>query len=242
MMNFYPYWNLIHPILPTNNIEPPTLFSILQSIVNFGKDDSDKVKVTELAKNGRATIFNFEYPLSEKIDKEKFEISILNHFIMRRINFDTVLLFQMQLENKLNEIMPFYNQMFDSIDGWDLFADEIHNLESTTTTNDTSTTTSENTLNATDDIRNSNMPQAQIDNVKSGSYLTNYSYNSTDNTSNGTTSGESNGTNTNILSETRNRTPGEKIEIYKAFQNDIKNIYTLLYKDLEPLFYQIINN
>lgn len=236
MMNYY-QWNLI-PKIPTNNIEPPTIFSILQSIVNFGKEE--KTKVPNLAKEGHETIFNFEYPLTNKVNKEKFECMILNHFLMRRINFDTVLAFQIQLENKLNEIMPFYNKLFESIDGWDVFEDEVHDLTSNTTTTDS--TNSKNNIKSTndDDIRNSNMPQSQIDNVKEGKYLTNYTYSQSNSNSDSNSNSISNGTNKNILHETRNRTPSEKLEIYKAFQDEIKNVYTLLFKDLEPLFYQII--
>ena len=236
MMNYF-NWNLM-PIIPTNNIEPPTIFSILQSIVNFGK--IEKTKVPNLAKEGHERIFNFEYPLTNKVNKEKFECMILNHFLMRRINFDTVLLFQVQLENKLNEIMPFYNKLFESIDGWNIFEDEIHDLESNTTTNDTSNTTNNVNTQNEDDIRNSNMPQSQIQNVKDGSYLTNYTYSTSNSNSDSNSNTSSNGTNRNILHETRNRTPQEKLEMYKAFQNDVKNVYTLLFKDLEPLFYQII--
>lgn len=236
MMNYY-QWNLI-PQIPTNNIEPPTIFSILQSIVNFGK--VEKTKVPNLAKEGHDRIFNFDYPLTNKVSKEKFECMILNHFLMRRINFDTVLIFQIQLENKLNEIMPFYNKLFESIDGWNVFEDEIHDLTSNTTTSDSTNSTNNISSSNDDDVRNSNMPQSQIDNVKEGKYLTNYTYSQSNSKSDSNSNSTSNGTNKNILHETRNRTPNEKLEVYKAFQNEIKNVYTLLFKDLEPLFYQII--
>lgn len=236
MMNYY-QWNLI-PQIPTNNIEPPTIFSILQSIVNFGKEE--KTKVPNLAKEGHERIFNFDYPLTNKVNKEKFECMILNHFLMRRINFDTVLIFQIQLENKLNEIMPFYNKLFESIDGWNIFEDEIHDLTSDTTTSDSTNSTNNISSTNDDDIRNSNMPQSQIDNVKEGKYLTNYTYSQSNSNSDSNSNSTSNGTNQNILHETRNRTPSEKLEVYKAFQDEIKNVYTLLFKDLEPLFYQII--
>lgn len=236
MMNYY-QWNLI-PKIPTNNIEPPTIFSILQSIVNFGKEE--KTKVTNLAKEGHSRIFDFEYPLTNKVNKEKFECMILNHFLMRRINFDTVLIFQIQLANKLNEIMPFYNKLFDSIDGWNLFEDEVHDLTSDTTTSDSTNSTNNISSSSDDDIRSSNMPQSQIENVKDGKYLTNYTYSQNNSNSDSNSNSTSNGTNKNILHETRNRTPSEKLEVYKAFQDEIKNVYTLLFKDLEPLFYQII--
>ena len=79
MMN--PYWMpfLMIPRIPTTNEMPPTVYSLLESIVNFGKDDKTKIK--NLASAGRTTFFDFDYPLSEKVDKEKFECMILNHFL-----------------------------------------------------------------------------------------------------------------------------------------------------------------
>ena len=109
------------PPLPTNCDKPPTVYSILESIVNYGKEDKTKIK--DLAKVGRFKIFDFDYPLSDKISKEDFEIMILNHYLQRRIGFDTVTAFKIQLDVKLNEIMPLYNKMFDSIDGWNIFND-----------------------------------------------------------------------------------------------------------------------
>ena len=39
------------------NDDPPTLYSIMQSIVNYGKQDKTKIK--DLAEESRTTIFNF---------------------------------------------------------------------------------------------------------------------------------------------------------------------------------------
>ena len=116
---FFPY--MFQPFLPNDIDLPPTLYSVMDSIVNFGKDEKSKIK--NLAKEARKTIFNFDYPLDPSIDKEKFECMILNHFIMRRINFDTVTLFRIQLDVKLNEIMPLYNKMFEATSNWNLFED-----------------------------------------------------------------------------------------------------------------------
>ena len=124
-MFLFPYidngYPLIYPFLPRNCEKPPTIYSILESIVNYGTDDKTKIK--DLAKVGRTKIFDFDYPLSDKISKEEFECMILNHYLTRRIGFDTPTLFKIQLNVKLNEIMPMYNKMFDSIDGWDIFKD-----------------------------------------------------------------------------------------------------------------------
>jgi hypothetical protein len=37
--------------------------------------------------------------------------------------FDTVTAFRIQLNVKINEIMPLYNKMFDAIENWDIFGD-----------------------------------------------------------------------------------------------------------------------
>lgn len=76
-------FNCFFPNLPTWNTKPPTLYSIMNSIANFNKEDKTKIKdLYEIAKN---TIFNFNYPLSSYVNKTQFEKMILNKFLMRRI-------------------------------------------------------------------------------------------------------------------------------------------------------------
>lgn len=113
---FNPLW--LYPI-PDLNLEPPTIYSFLESIVNYGK--TEKTKIKDLAKVGRTEIFDFDYPLSSKVSREYFETQILNHYLMRRIGFETLTAFKIQLNCKLNEIMPIYNKLFDSIDTLDFF-------------------------------------------------------------------------------------------------------------------------
>ena len=118
MIPYYNNYFWFYPFLPPNNNLPPTIYTILEAIVNPDVDlnaPAPDVKIKDLAKVGRSTIFNFDYPLSSKVDKEKFECMILNHFLQRRIGFETVTAFRIQLDVKLNEIMPFYNKMFDAL-------------------------------------------------------------------------------------------------------------------------------
>ena len=248
---------LLFPRIPTMNEKPPTVYSILQSIVNFGKEEQRKIK--DLAKTGRTTIFDFEYPLTDKINKETFECMILNHFLMRRIGFDTVTAFKIQLNVKLNEIMPMYNKMFNAMDNWDIFNDGEKTTRNgtdnrTTDTTNTSTTTntlqntSQTTNEETSDRRQSELPQSEIDNVKNASYLTNYNFDTNNSNSNDTSN--SNGTSENnssantkddnIYNETIIKTPADKIAIYKEFQENLKTIYGMIFKDLDCLFYQLV--
>lgn len=249
------------PFIPANCEKPPTIYSILESIVNYGKDDKTKIK--DLAKTGRTTIFDFDYPLTANINKEDFECMILNHFLMRRIGFETVTAFRIQLNVKLNEIMPVYNKMFDALENWNIFEDgeitertgtdnrtQNSTNESTNETENSLTNSSTTATTNTSDRRNSELPQNQLEDLRNGSYVTNYNYDTDTNsgqdssqsqgTSSSTNNTTNNSTDNNIYNETIKRSPADKIAIYKEFQENLKSIYGMIFKDLECLFYQLI--
>ena len=235
----YPWWGIMpmfYPMLPNDCNKPPTIYSLLESIVNFENDTP--VKTSELAKNGRDKIFDFDYPLTEHITKEDFEVMILNNYMMRRIGYETLTAFKIAMEVKLNSIMPIYNKMFDSLENWNLFNDG-ENIIRTVTRGENSTTTSNSSINSTtrDDNRYSDTPQGRLNDIEAGTYMTDYTLNQ--NTSNST--GNSTDTNNKNGNETENitRTPGDKLELYKEFQNNIKSIYGLIFDELDDLFYSL---
>lgn len=105
--------------------DPPTLQYLLNSIVNVDSDTLEdvvpKTRKENLAEKARTFVFNFDYPLSDAVNKADFEKMILNHFIHRRIGFETYQLWHIYLDNKMNEIMPFYNRIFDALKNYGLF-------------------------------------------------------------------------------------------------------------------------
>ena len=227
---------------------PPTVYALLNSYVNFSKEEPEKIK--DLAKLGRAMFFDFEYPLTNKITKEQFETMILNHFLMRRIGYDTVTAFNIALSVKINEIMPKYNILFNALDGWEIF-----NSGETTTRTMTDNTTSEsestvstnnsnsNTSSNTTDNRFSNTPQNAIQDVQAGVYVSEYTYthttaNSQDTGTSSSTAGNS-GEDNKTVNETITKTPADKIKVYTEFVKNYNNIFSMIFEDLEPLFYQI---
>ena len=234
-MMWYPF--PIMPWLPTNCDLPPTLKSLMNSICNYGKEE--KTNIFNLAKGSRETIFNFDYPLSDKVNREDCEIMILNHFIHRRIGFDTPTEFRIALNVKLNEIMPRYNKLFDMLDGWDLYsAGEVTTRVQTDNGSNTLNNTTANNSSSTSDRRNSQMPQNEIEDVRDGNYMTDYNYDT--NIDSGTVTSNSNGTSANTTNETITRSPSDKIRIYKEFMENIDNIYSLIFKDLDSLFYGLV--
>ena len=216
-----------------NNVsnKPPTIYFLLESIVNYGKDDKTKIK--DLAREGHSRVFNFDYPLSNNIDKDQFEINFLNHYMMRRIGQETFTAFQIQLNAKLNEIMPYYNMMFDSIEGLDIIKETTTKVGSD---NSKTKTSVENESTAHSDKRYSDTPQNHLTNIQNGEYVTEYNYDT--NTDNSSTSGT--GSNDRNYQETITRTPTNKIQSFKEYQKEIKSIYSLIYDDLDELFYGLI--
>ena len=204
------------------NPKPPTLYAIMNSIANY--DVEEKTKIRNLAKATREKIFDFDYPLSSKVDKEDFECQILNHFIMRRIGQETFTAFQLFLENKLNEILPYYNTLFDSLIDYNLFNDgEV--ITRNRTDNGTSS------LDSTNEIKTkfAEYPMNQLNDIDNGKYVTNQT---TQNGSNG-----SSGTSSNVMKETETHSGLDKMDLYQKYLQTKNSIMTMIYKDLDILFY-----
>lgn len=231
------------PVIPNlmklNNCNlPPTVYALLNSYVNFSRETP--VKIADLAKTGRACFFDFTYPLATGWDKEEFETMILNHFLMRRIGYETVTAFKIALNVKLNEIMPNYNMLYNSIKNWNIFNDGESIARHHTSNGSNAINSSSNATNSdTSDRRYSNTPQNQLADVRDGKYVSEYNYDQ--NSGSATNQTATSGTDSNEINETINRSPSDKIKIYQEFLAARQNLYTMIFKDLDSLFYQVVS-
>ena len=268
--------------------EPPTLFSLMKSMAPEG------TRTKDLWKFGRKYFFNFEYDL-QNIDKETFEKMLLNHYLTRRINYQTAELFRIMLENKLLEVLPKYNLLFNNIyfNLFDNGTTERHytscehyednsaeknftneNLNSSvkgaqqtlanTENNDIRNETNNNTT--TNTRKFSDTPQNLITDINDD-YLTEYeeiinentnttnvnnnsktTQNATLNNSNLTLSNNSrnysnnkdsyyNKTNTNTENVVNT---SNKLDSVIKIQREYLSVFTMLYKDLDCLFYGLV--
>lgn len=174
--------------------------------------------------------------------REELNAKILNFYKYREIGFETVGRFIEELEVTMMEIMPYYNQLFFSVDqDYDIlhnvdYIREISNLKEgnlsskvnesgTTTTDSTNTTetTDTSTTSANIDAHNkhveSDTPQGVLDvgtkGINDVNYASKVTWNNDNNTDNGTTSGESSATSSNNSIDTRANeitSTGENIE------------------------------
>lgn len=70
--------------------------------------------IMEAIENSVDDIFNFEWPIFDEAYRVPLEIKILRHFYTREIGEETFGLWQLRLCDRLNVIMPYYNQLYKS--------------------------------------------------------------------------------------------------------------------------------
>lgn len=260
-----PTYNNLYGVLCQNDM-PPTLYSLMNSKINFGEDESEQVSISNLPSAFKNYLFDFDYPLDNEL-KEDFELMFLKHYMFRRINYDTYLSFKIHLEVKLNEIMPKYNKMFEGFSTLNFDG----NTEMTSRTNQNARTISETdyqtsagnssgtstgsnnaSSSTTNDNRFSDTPQNAIADVQAGSYITDYTYNTGSDTSSSSSSSTSSNTSSSTSSRANNKTDNDsenenitKIKLdtlneYKKFLDYANNIYSMIFKECDSLFYGIV--
>lgn len=257
---WYPFFENYMPLE-----KPPTFVSILNSI--YTMEHGTKPRLLDIPTLCRTYVFDFQYPLSDAVNKTDFEENWIRHFIQRRIGTETYSAFLLELIAKMNEIMPRYNVLFDALgEKYDLFKGSSYTKQTTEdettdrdktgnkTVNDTVTmeTDTDTTSNGTSDNRYSDTPQNHLDNVRNGEYVTEYTYTQSQTTdhaeSDSTRTGqtrETTGENEDIdrgleRTETYNGDIENRTDVLLKYMNESQSIYTMIYKDCDDLFFQIM--
>ena len=70
--------------------------------------------VETVINNSYKKVFSFDFPIFDEAYRPILEKKILRHYYTREIGDETVGLWKLRLCNKLNEIMPYYNQLYKS--------------------------------------------------------------------------------------------------------------------------------
>lgn len=83
--------------------------SALENIETHGADSVDDI----LTKSA-PLVFNFDFPIFDEQYRLTLERKILKHYYMREIGAETVGLWKLWLNTRLNEIMPYYNKLYES--------------------------------------------------------------------------------------------------------------------------------
>lgn len=89
---------------------------------------------TQKIKSAAPNIFNFEFPIWNEQYRPILEEKILKHYYMWEIGLETIGLWKFYLDMRLNEIMPYYNQLYATTTkdfDWGVDVDVVENLDRT---------------------------------------------------------------------------------------------------------------
>lgn len=193
-----------------------------------------------------------DYPIFDPEYRELLNNKILMHYYMDEIGFETAGLFKVYLNNKMNEIMPYYNELYKKQKDLLLNFDKTTNLtetftrDNTTDTNTKSNSTSSNTAsgsskNVYQDTPMGSITQQDIDNYD---HASNQEFNKNQNTSsiedNSNLTGKATSLENYIRTKTGNNGRLYGIEILKMIKNNYMNIDESIINELQDLFMGIM--
>lgn len=89
------------------------LRTICEEYAGYDKSVGYK-SVDDVISKSRDKVFNFEFPIFDESYRSVLETKIIKHYYTREISAETVGLWQLWLDTKLNEIMPYYNKLYES--------------------------------------------------------------------------------------------------------------------------------
>lgn len=105
-------------------------------------------KINEIIQKSIPKIFSFDFPIFDEKYRNVLCTKILRHYYTREICEEVVGLWKLRLETRLNEIMPYYNQLYKS----ELITfNPMYDTDLTTENNANKTETRQETENNTED-------------------------------------------------------------------------------------------
>lgn len=201
------------------------------------------------------TNFDFkmtDYPIFDENYRNVLNEKILNHYYESEIGFETPALFRFYLNNRLNEIMPYYNTLYTKqtqlIENYDKNVNLVEDFKGTNTNESTSNTENESNSNSHGISKNKNLfqdtPQGEITNteIENQTWATNLTLNDTENdneindNSSSNSNANSNGTNNYLKSIIGNNGGKYSLDILGDLQRNLMNIDLMIINDLYDLF------
>ena len=188
-------------------------------------------------------LFDFPYNLYNNDLKPWFEEKFYQHFMFYEIGFDTIGMFKQRLMSKLNDIFPYYKQLYETeirtkgIDfmlNKDLKESYVRELTSNSNSNQESNVTS-NSLSTAGQLTPSLIANSQkIDKFMDSAQKDNSS-------SNSTSTGESNGNSKEEYTLTSQGNIGitSSAELLAKWRETILNIDLMIFEECNDLFMQI---
>ena len=196
------------------------------------------ITIRKLIQNG--FVFNLNsYPIFDENYRSTLNKKILDHYLMNEIGLETPALFNHYLGSKLNEIMPYYNELYRKQSSLLNNLEKNVNLTEEFTRNVKSgtsgeTTASNNAKSLFEDTPQGVLVQADMDEMTHASSI---NFNKSNDSATSSTTGNS--TEDYIKTITGNNGGKYNIDLLTEIKNNLMNIDVMIINDLSELFMQI---
>lgn len=180
-----------------------------------------------------------DYPIWNESYRSVLNKKILDHYYIDEIGYETAELFKHFLNARMNEIMPYYNDLYNNQEK--LIHDTLENVdlyESSTRDNTNTVSSQSSSLNNNKNLFQ-DTPQGQIDftDLENQKWATNLTMNKSDITDNTSSNGTNNEAYTRHVHGNNGSNP--KIKMLIDIKNNLFNIDMMIINDLRELFMQI---
>ena len=203
------------------------------------------IELNTLLKDDKFNVFDFDYDFYDEVLKPIFEVKFKDYYRFHEIGFETVERFQHNLKAKLNLIMPYYKQLYETelaskdinfLLNKDLKETFIRDIEGNDTSNNVSSTVAKS---------DSISKESYLDNGNADLSLTDGLTGVSSNGSTGDTESKSDITASNKSTEKTELISQGNIgitssaELLQKWRDTIINIDKMIIEDCKDLFMQI---
>ena len=226
-------------------------------ICEMAAGSTGEMSVTDVINRSWMLIFDFDFPIWNTEYKPVLCKKILKHYYTREIGLETVGLWKLKLDTKMNEIMPYYNERYKSTQ---FKYDPIHDVDYTRLTNDgekgknnkygTSNSKSKNVSASSGESKTvnrfSDTPQGGLDGIEDNQYLTSATINNSEGSNNSSSDGSNNVSNTESGNFETTRDFAEHVfgkmsgnsygKLIREYRDNLINIDNEVIDELKDLF------
>ena len=186
-------------------------------------------KVNEIIANAAPIIFNFDWPIFDEAYRLGLEEKILRHYYTREIGEETVGMWKLRLEDRLNLVMPKYNQLYESAK---LEFNPFYDVDYTRQGTNSGEGTSSGTTNSTGNNMHSDTPQNGLESVLNGEYLTDADVSNSE-----SSSSSQNSSSGEFQESIKGKMPGASYSrLLKEYRQTFLNIDRMVIDELNDLF------
>jgi hypothetical protein len=184
--------------------------------------------IENVIKKALPKIFDFDFPIFDEDYRTVIETKIIKHYYTREISEETVGLWKLRLNTKMNEIMPYYNQLYKA---WSVDFNPLYDTDITTEHTLDNESTQTTSGKSTD--RFSDTPQGSLQNIENNTYLSNATIVDSN------ASGTSNSTDEYLEKITGKRGSMSYSKMLDEYRESLINIDLMIIVDLKDLFFKL---